>query len=91
MDDDADFVEDRWESMDAGMLFDHLHPTTHLAHVRPSSYATTLTLTARQLCASLLCFDPQKRATIYDAFGSPWVQSDLEEMSSVYCRRVNDD
>ena len=65
--------------------------TPHLAHVRPSSYATTLTLTARQLCASLLCFDPQKRATIYDAFGSPWVQSDLEEMSSVYCRRVNDD
>ncbi|KAF7799302.1 hypothetical protein EIP86_010534 [Pleurotus ostreatoroseus] len=44
---------------------------------------------AQALCASLLSFDPQERATVYDAFESSWIQSDIQELSSVYVRRVN--
>ncbi|KAJ3545803.1 hypothetical protein NM688_g5585 [Phlebia brevispora] len=44
---------------------------------------------ARTLCASLLACDPRERATIHEAFKSYWIQSDIDELSSAFVRRVN--
>ena len=35
-----------------------------------------------------MAFDRQLRWTIQDAFNSDWIQCDLEELSSVYLRRI---
>lgn len=45
---------------------------------------------ARTLCLGLLAYDSELRWTIHDAFRSPWIQSDLEELTAVYQRRVGD-
>ncbi|GJE87570.1 kinase-like protein [Phanerochaete sordida] len=45
---------------------------------------------ARTLCLGLLAYDIDLRWTIHDAFRSPWIQCDLDELASVYQRRVGD-
>lgn len=43
---------------------------------------------ARQLILELLVHDHSKRATIYDALSSNWIQKEIKELKSLYRRRI---
>ncbi|KAL9716566.1 hypothetical protein Ac2012v2_001014 [Leucoagaricus gongylophorus] len=43
---------------------------------------------ARQLILELLIHDHSKRATVYDALSSSWIQREIKELKSLYRRRI---
>jgi len=48
----------------------------------------TYTCSARQLILELLIHDHSKRATVYDALSSSWIQREIKELKSLYRRRI---
>ncbi|KAJ3575971.1 hypothetical protein NP233_g739 [Leucocoprinus birnbaumii] len=45
-------------------------------------------LAARKLILQLLVHNPSERATVYDALSSNWIQSEIEDLKSLYRRRI---
>lgn len=90
IDGDAEFPADIWGSLQDGNLSRPI-PLPSTARILTRSLYLLPVLVATILCDSLLTFNPQERATVYEAFESNWIQCDIEELSSVFVQRVNGD
>jgi hypothetical protein len=78
----VDFFENPWSQLADG-LFQHCCTDSLTCLSLPFSQ-----LQARSLVNSLLVYDHVQRATVHSALKSKWIDSELDELASLYQTRI---